>query len=124
MQAPYSRFKEIKSNFRIKNKESNVLGGNFSNRDNVRAPILYENLFRHSFPTFFRNYHPLLSYLLFSTRKRFRKIFNESFGELSSLASISPSDFHKQLLNILVTCLCICVVAGPNSKMRGECFTS
>ena len=41
MQAPYSRFKEIKSNFRIKNKESNVLGGNFGNRDNVRAPILY-----------------------------------------------------------------------------------
>ena len=41
MQAPYSRFKEIKSNFRIKNKESNVLGGNFSNRDNVRASILY-----------------------------------------------------------------------------------
>ena len=41
---PYGRFAEIQSNisrkkFRRRNQGSNFLGGSFSNRDNVRAPI-------------------------------------------------------------------------------------
>ena len=43
---PYGRFIEIKSNLRRKklhrtNQGSNFLGGSFSNRDNVRAPIQF-----------------------------------------------------------------------------------
>ena len=43
---PYSRFIEIQSNLRRKNRHranqgSNFLGGTFSNRDNERAPIQF-----------------------------------------------------------------------------------
>ena len=43
---PYGRFIEIQSNLRRKklhrmNQGSNFLGGSFSNRDNVRAPIQF-----------------------------------------------------------------------------------
>ena len=43
---PYGRFIEIESNLRGKklhrtNQGSNFLGGIFSNRDNVRAPIQF-----------------------------------------------------------------------------------
>ena len=43
---PYGRFIEIQSNLRIKkllrtNHGFNFLGGSFSNRDNVRAPIQF-----------------------------------------------------------------------------------
>ena len=43
----YGRFIEIQSNFRRKklhrtNQGSNFLGGSFSNRDNVRAPIRFK----------------------------------------------------------------------------------
>ena len=48
----YGRFIEIKNNFRRKklhevNHGSNFLGGSFSNKDNVRVPILFrkEKLF-------------------------------------------------------------------------------
>ena len=44
---PHGRFIEIQSNLRRKklhktNQSSNFLGGGFSNRDNVRAPIQFE----------------------------------------------------------------------------------
>ena len=43
---PYDRFIEIQSNLRRKklhrmNQGSNFLGGSFSNRDNVRAPMQF-----------------------------------------------------------------------------------
>ena len=59
---PNDRFIEIQSNLRRKklhrtNQGSNFLGGSFSNRDNVRAPIQFrresqpqqESKFRHNF---------------------------------------------------------------------------